>query len=76
VDRIKESVTHAEEAAAIRLDESNVEIIGREPEDEPLRAIKTTGQFTVAISYPGVGRKVYRDITVRPEDGEQEAPSG
>jgi hypothetical protein len=72
-DGIKESVTHVKEAAAIRLDESNVEIFKNESEEQPLRIIKTTGRFTVAITYPDLGRKVYRKITVAQGNAEQAA---
>jgi hypothetical protein len=72
-DRIRESVSHVKETAAIRLDENNVEIFEKESGDQPLRIIKSTGRFTVAISYPGHDRKVHHTITVRPEEAAQEA---
>jgi ribosomal protein L9 len=76
-DRIREAVNHVDETAAIRLDESNVEVFEGRSLEQPLRIIKATGQFTVVIGYPETSRKVYRDIVVRPDDPERkEAPSG
>jgi hypothetical protein len=76
-DQIKASVTRVKEAAAIRLDESNVEIFEDQAGEKPLRIVKTTGHFTIAITYPDLGRKVYRKITVsQGEAGQEAAPSG
>jgi hypothetical protein len=67
-DVIKESVSVANEAAVIRLDESNVEIFEGKGDKHLLRIIKTTGRFTVAIAYPDLGYKVYREVTVAQVD--------